>query len=92
MWLQRLKFWNTMPSSVRMRSTCRMLAGSCPPPRRGRISMVSPATVTTPASGVSSRLMHLRNVLFPDPLAPRMEITSPSCASSEMPFSTSMPA
>ena len=51
--------------------------------------MVSPATVTTPSSGVSSRLMQRRNVLLPEPDEPRIEITSPSLAVSEMPFSTS---
>src|ERR1700733_2983822 len=51
--------------------------------------MVSPATVTTPLSGVSSRLMQRRNVLLPEPDEPRIEITSPSLAVSEIPFSTS---
>src|ERR1700733_4503461 len=51
--------------------------------------MVSPATVTTPSSGISSRLMQRRNVLLPEPDEPRIEITSPSLAVSEIPFSTS---
>src|SRR5271157_642848 len=51
--------------------------------------MVSPATETTPSSGVSSRLMQRRNVLLPEPEEPRIEITSPSFAVSDMPFSTS---
>jgi ABC-type histidine transport system ATPase subunit len=33
-------------------------------------------TLTTPASGVSSRLMQRSSVLLPEPLAPRIEITS----------------
>ena len=33
--------------------------------------------------------MQRRNVLLPEPLAPRIDTTSPSRASSEMPFSTS---
>src|SRR6516225_8955675 len=86
---QRLKLWNTMPSSERMRSTCRRSAGSARPSRRRRILIVSPATVTTPESGVSSRLMQRRNVLLPEPDEPRIEITSPSLAVSEIPFRTS---
>ena len=41
---------------------------------------VSPATTTSPASGVSSRLMQRRNVDLPEPLEPRIEMTSPSLA------------
>src|SRR6202020_2579307 len=51
--------------------------------------MVSPATVTTPLSGVSSRLMQRRNVLLPEPEEPRIEITSPSFAVRDTPRSTS---
>src|SRR5476649_2228547 len=51
--------------------------------------MVSPATVISPASGVSKRLMQRSIVLLPEPLEPMIEMTSPSAASNEMPFSTS---
>ena len=78
-----------MPSWERMRSTCRRSAGSAVPSRRLRIWIVSPPTVTTPSSGVSSRLMQRRNVLLPEPDEPRIEMTSPSRACSETPFSTS---
>ena len=78
-----------MPSSERMRSTWRLSAGSARPSRRGRILIVSPATVTTPSSGVSSKLMQRRNVLLPEPDEPRIEITSPSFAVNDMPRSTS---
>ena len=40
-------------------------------------------------SGVSRRLMQRRKVLLPEPEEPRIEMTSPSLAVSEMPFSTS---
>ena len=90
MWVHRLKLWNTMPRRVRMRSTCLRSAGSILPSRPGRISMVSPLTVTVPEFGVSRRLMQRRNVLLPEPDEPSMEITSPSPAVIEMPFSTSM--
>src|ERR1019366_4629321 len=78
-----------MPSSERIRSTWRRSAGRERPSRVLRIRIVSPATVTTPSSGVSSRLMQRSSVLLPEPEEPRMEITSPSRASSETPLSTS---
>ena len=86
---QRLKFWNTIATCMRIRSTCARSTGSRRPPRPARSAMVSPATTTSPSSGISSRLMQRSSVDLPEPLAPRIEITSPSCASSEMPFSTS---
>src|SRR5271166_3064483 len=78
-----------MPSAERIRSTWRRSAGSAVPSRRRRIAIVSPATVTTPSSGVSRRLMQRRNVLLPEPEEPRIETTSPSFAVSEMPLRTS---
>ena len=46
----------------------------------GRQPISSPATTIRPSFGVSSRLMQRRNVLLPEPLAPRMAITSPLAA------------
>ena len=60
-----------------------------PPCRPGFMRIVSPPTVTVPEFGVSKRLMQRRNVLLPEPLEPSMAITSPSCAVTETPFSTS---
>src|SRR3954452_21552562 len=42
-----------------------------------------------PSFGVSRRLMQRRNVLLPDPLAPRIAITSPLAAVTDTPLSTS---
>src|SRR5271166_2210165 len=78
-----------MPSSERIRSTWRRSAGSAVPSRRFSILIASPATVTTPSSGVSRRLMQRRNVLLPEPEEPRIETTSPSLAVSDMPLRTS---
>src|SRR6478735_6657141 len=75
---QRLKLWNTMPSAGRL---------ACFP--SGTMRMVSPATVTSPELGVSSKLMQRRKVDFPEPDEPRIDTTSPSCASSDMPLRTS---
>src|SRR5690606_23865433 len=53
--------------------------------------MVSPETVTVPDVGVSRRLMQRRKVDLPEPDEPRIEMTSPSRASSEMPLTPSFP-
>ena len=50
----------------------------------------SPATAMLPWWGFSSRLMHRKNVLLPDPELPMMLITSPAWAVSETPLSTSL--
>ena len=89
MWDQRLKLWNTMATRERMRSTCLRSAGSMRPRRPFLSSISSPPMRISPASGTSSMLMQRSIVDLPEPEAPRIEITSPSCASSEMPFSTS---
>ncbi len=84
----RLKLWNTMPSRVRIRSTCLASAGRVPcRPRVIRIS--SPPTRTSPESGVSSRLMQRRSVLLPEPDEPIIAITSPFWALSDTPLRTS---
>ncbi|MCY1383149.1 hypothetical protein D9M69_712450 [compost metagenome] len=73
-----------------MRSTWARSLGRLLPLPAASISMVSPATVTSPRSGVSSMLMQRSRVDLPEPDEPRMETTSPSRASSEMPFRTSI--
>ncbi len=88
MWDQRLKLWNTIATRVRMRSTCARSAGSMPcRPFLSRID--SPPMRISPESGTSSMLMQRSMVDLPEPEAPRIEITSPSRASSEMPLRTS---
>src|SRR5262245_60185551 len=42
-----------------------------------------------PCVGISRKLMHLRKVLLPEPEAPIIETTSPSCAVSDTPLRTS---
>ena len=73
-----------------MRSTWRRSAGPALPSRGPFfIRITSSPSLTSPLSGVSRRLMQRRKVLLPEPLAPRIEMTSPWRASSEMPLSTS---
>ena len=64
----RLKFWNTMPSSERMRSTWRRSAGWRLPSRAPAHLDRLAGDRDAPSSGVSSRLMQRRNVLLPEPL------------------------
>src|SRR5215213_1273868 len=52
-------------------------------------AMVSPPMRMSPESGTSSMLMQRSMVDLPEPEAPRIEMTSPSLALSEMPLSTS---
>src|SRR5919107_4867278 len=51
--------------------------------------IVSPPMRMSPESGTSSMLMQRSMVDLPEPDAPRIEMTSPSFALSETPFSTS---
>ena len=51
--------------------------------------IVSPAIATSPGVRHLSSGMQRSSVLLPEPLAPMIEITSPSLASSDTPFSTS---
>src|SRR5690348_14799607 len=59
------------------------------PLRPFRRAIVSPPIRTSPESGTSSMLMQRSMVDLPEPEAPRIEITSPSRASSDTPLSTS---
>lgn len=83
----RLKRWKTMPMlrrwavSADSGSSCRTLP-SC------RYPIVSPSTTIRPPSGRSRWLMQRRNVLFPEPLGPRMHTTSPRSTSRLMSFRT----
>src|SRR5919106_4838399 len=52
--------------------------------------MVSPPTAISPSSYSSSRLTQRRKVVLPEPLAPMIATTSPSCTSRSMPLSTSV--
>ncbi|MNQ23620.1 hypothetical protein D3C85_367930 [compost metagenome] len=85
----RLKFWNTKPSWLRRRLICRLSAATSAPSLPGLSLSSSPATKICPWYGLSSRLMQRRKVDLPEPEEPRMEMTSPSRAVSEMPLSTS---
>ena len=67
MWDHRLKLWNTMASSERMRSTCLVSSGTAWPSRLRFILISSPRDDDRPESGVSSRLMQRRKVLLPEP-------------------------
>src|SRR3954462_12351007 len=59
-------------------------------PRRPFFSAISsPLMRISPESGTSSMLMQRSIVDLPEPDAPRIEITSPSRASSETPLRTS---
>ena len=78
-----------MPSCERIRATCFISAGAGSPRRSVVIWIVSPWTVTSPEFGTSNRLIQRRSVLLPDPDAPSIEITSPVCATSDTPRSTS---
>ena len=51
--------------------------------------MVSPPKLIVPMVGVSRKLIQRKKVLLPEPLRPRMEITSPLAAFSETPLMTS---
>ena len=78
-----------MPSCERIRATCFKSAGAGSPRRSVVICIVSPWTATFPEFGISNRLIQRRSVLFPDPDAPSIEITSPVCATRDTPRSTS---
>ena len=78
-----------MPSCERIRATCFKSAGAGSPRRSVVIWIVSPWTATFPEFGISSRLIQRRSVLLPEPDAPSIEITSPVCATSDTPRSTS---
>ena len=88
-WLQRLKLWNTIPSLVRIRSTCFWSAATRLPLLSVFISINSPLTRTSPLLGVSNKLIQRKKVLFPEPLAPIKEITSPLFACKDIPLMTS---
>src|SRR3954465_9446544 len=88
-WDQRLKLWNTIATFERMRSTWPRSAGHMRPRRSFFSAITSPAIATSPPSGTSSMLMQRSMVDLPEPDAPRIEMTSPSFALSETPFSTS---
>ena len=88
MWDQRLKCWNTMARRVRIRSTCFRSAGTVWLLRFFLSFMCSPPTYISPAVGISNRFIHRRKVLLPEPLDPMSEMTSPSFAETDIPFST----
>ena len=64
--LNKLKFWNTMPTLLRY-----VEASKSP------LRIFCPLNRISPASGTSRRLIHLSNVLFPDPLEPIIVTTLP---------------
>ena len=87
---QRLKCWNTIASFERRRCSCFGSAAFNAPFRSGTNCMTSPLSVMRPWLGCSSRLIQRNSVLFPEPLEPMMQVTSPALAASETPFSTSL--
>ena len=84
----RLKLWNTIATSARMRWSCFGSQARSMPSLAIVSASVSPATSMDPAWGRSSRLMQRSSVLLPEPDDPITLITSPVRASSEMPRST----
>ena len=83
---QRLKFWNTNPKFRRIRRAVALadLDSFLPV-----CTMLSSPTVISPELGVSSIGMHRNSVLFPEPLGPMMEMTSPSLVVRSIPRRTS---
>ncbi|MNH39260.1 hypothetical protein D3C79_1004020 [compost metagenome] len=82
----RLKFWKTKPISLRRRLICLLSAATSSPFFAALSLSSSPATRIWPWCGFSSRLMQRSRVDLPEPEDPRIEITSPSRAVSEIPL------
>ena len=49
-------------------------------------SRISEFRVICPASGVSNKLRHRKNVLLPEPDEPKRDMTSPLCKDREIPL------
>ncbi|MCY1543075.1 hypothetical protein D9M68_788700 [compost metagenome] len=73
----RLKCWNTMPTSLRIASMC----------LRSLVSSV-PSTMMRPCWCSSRRLMQRMVVDLPEPDGPQRTMRSPCCTSRLMSFST----